>query len=398
MKALLLENIHPSAKTNLEKAGYEVDLLSHALNEDELSERIKSYHMLGIRSKTRVTDKVIAAADQLLAIGAFCIGTNQIDLNSCREKGIAVFNAPFSNTRSVVELALAEMIVLMRQIPEKSTALHAGKWSKSAVGSNEVRGKNLGIVGYGNIGSQLSVLAESIGLNVYFYDLEEKLALGNAIQCQSMQELLELADVVSLHVDGRGSNELLITETEFSYMKEGVVFLNLSRGKVVDLDALEVNIRSGKIKGTAVDVFPSEPKSNDEPFESNLQNLPNTLLSPHVGGSTEEAQVDIAGFVPTKLMRYVEKGNTQNSVNFPNLQLPEFVGAHRLIHIHKNVPGIIAKINNILAHHHINILGQNLKTDDQIGYVILDINKQYDSALLSELEAIEHTIRFRTLN
>ncbi len=397
MKALLLENIHQSAKVNLENAGFEVELLPHALNEQELSEKIKGVSILGIRSKTQVTAKVVDSADELQCVGAFCIGTNQIDLEHCKKNGVAVFNAPFSNTRSVVELALAEMIMLMRQIPEKNARLHTGEWSKTAHGSNEVRTKNLGIVGYGNIGSQLSVLAESIGLNVYFYDLEEKLALGNAIQCHSLDALLEISDIVSMHVDGRVSNDLLISEREFSKMKDGVVFLNLSRGKVVDIEALTNNLKSGKIKGAAVDVFPIEPKANSEQFESPLQQFPNVILSPHVGGSTEEAQVDIAGFVPTKLARYIQQGNTQNSVNFPNLQLPSFEGSHRLIHIHKNVPGIIAKINNILAKHNINILGQHLKTDEQIGFVILDINKEYDRTLLKELEDIEHTIRFRVL-
>ena len=397
MKALLLENIHSSAKEKLESAGIEVELLETALSESELIVKIKDFEILGLRSKTQVTKNVINAADKLLAIGAFCIGTNQIDLLSAKNNGIAVFNAPFSNTRSVVELVIGEMIILMRQVYDKSVGMHNGKWNKSAVGSNEVRGKKLGIIGYGNIGTQLSILAEALGMEVSIYDLEEKLTLGNTAQSNALEALLKESDVISLHVDGRKENKFLVGKKEFGLMKEGVVLLNLSRGEVVDLEELAINLKRGKVKGTAVDVFPVEPKSNNELFESPLQGLPNTILTPHVGGSTEEAQENIAGFVPSKLVAYLERGNTQNSVNFPELRLPPIGETHRLIHIHKNVPGIIAKINILLANYEINILGQHLKTDESIGYVITDIDKKYDAKLLEELRSIENTIRFRLL-
>jgi len=340
---------------------------------------------------------VLENADRLMAIGAFCIGTNQIDLDAAQEKGVAVFNAPFSNTRSVVELAIGEIIMLTRNIFDKGVLMHQGKWDKSASGSKEIRGKKLGIIGYGNIGAQLSVVAESIGLDVYYYDLEEKLALGNATKLESLKELLQTADIISLHVDGRPDNKNIIGKAEFELMKDGVIFINLSRGHVVDIPALKVHIESGKIKGCAVDVFPQEPKSNKDPFESELKGLPNTILTPHIGGSTEEAQENIGNFVPNRIMEYINTGTTTNSVNFPNLQLPRLQNAHRLIHIHKNVPGIIAKINQLFAKHEINISGQYLKTNEKIGYVITDIDKAYSKDLIKELRAIEHTIKFRVL-
>jgi D-3-phosphoglycerate dehydrogenase len=332
-----------------------------------------------------------------MAIGAFCIGTNQIDLIAATRKGIAVFNAPFSNTRSVVELALAEMILLVRKIADKSAKMHRGIWDKSADGSFEIRGKKLGLVGYGNIGTQLSVLAESLGMNVYYYDIDEKLALGNAIKCKSLKELLERVDVVSLHVDGREANTNLIGKREFEWMKEGVIFINLSRGHVVDIHALKDAITSGKVAGCAVDVFPHEPVSNQEEFISELRGLPNTLLTPHIGGSTLEAQENIGHFVPGKFMDYINTGSTSNSVNFPNLALPTLDNAHRLIHIHENVPGILARINQTLADHNINIVGQYLKTNEHIGYVITDIDKAYNKEVITELKEIEHTIKFRVL-
>jgi D-3-phosphoglycerate dehydrogenase len=332
-----------------------------------------------------------------MAIGAFCIGTNQIDLDAATKKGVAVFNAPFSNTRSVVELAIAEMIMLIRNIVDKSNKMHKGQWDKSAKGSFEVRGKKLGIIGYGNIGAQLSVLAENLGMKVLYYDKEEKLALGNATKCKSMKELLTQSDIVTLHVDGRESNTNIIGENEFAQMKKGVIFLNLSRGHVVDVKALRENILNGKVAGCSVDVFPYEPISNDEEFISELRGLPNTILSPHIGGSTLEAQENIGNFVPGKIMDYINSGNTSNSVNFPNLTLPTLENAHRLIHIHNNVPGILAKINNVLAAHGINIVGQYLKTNEHIGYVITDINKEYDKDVIKDLRAIEHTIKFRVL-
>jgi D-3-phosphoglycerate dehydrogenase len=394
---LLLENIHPVAATILRSEGFTVETLPHALTEDELCEKIKNVSVLGIRSKTQVTEKVLQHANRLMVIGAFCIGTNQINLQAATRKGVAVFNAPYSNTRSVVEMALAEMIVLMRKLFDKSAKLHQGIWDKSAEGSYEVRGKRLGIVGYGSIGSQLSVLAESLGMRVFYYDIEEKLALGNATKCKSLKELLELSDIVSLHVDGRTSNHHLIGEREFSWMRQGVIFLNLSRGHVVDIQALRNAILSGKVAGCAVDVFPYEPASNNEEFISELRGLPNTILTPHIGGSTREAQENIGQFVPARIQDYINTGSTSSSVNFPNLALPTLQNAHRLIHIHENVPGILANINRILANHNINIVGQYLKTNELIGYVITDIDKEYNKEVIKELRGIAHTIKFRVL-
>lgn len=397
IKVLLLENVHPIGVELLEKEGFTVEEYPAGLDEEELAEKIKGVSILGIRSKTQVTSKVLENADRLMAIGAFCIGTNQIDLEAAQERGVAVFNAPFSNTRSVVELAIGEIIMLTRNIFDKAVLMHEGKWDKSASGSKEIRGKKLGIIGYGNIGAQLSVVAESIGLDVYYYDLEEKLALGNATKLDSLKELLQTSDIISLHVDGRPDNKNVIGEAEFKLMKDGVIFINLSRGHVVDIQALKTNLESGKIKGCAVDVFPEEPKSNKDPFESELKGLPNTILTPHIGGSTEEAQENIGNFVPNRIMEYINTGTTTNSVNFPNLTLPRLQNAHRLIHIHKNVPGIIAKINQLFAKHEINIAGQYLKTNEKIGYVITDIDKAYSKDLIKELRAIDHTIKFRVL-
>jgi D-3-phosphoglycerate dehydrogenase len=397
INVLLLENVHPVAIELLKAEGFTVEAHTAALTEDELCQKIKNVSVLGIRSKTQVTEKVLQHANRLMAIGAFCIGTNQIDLKTATKKGIAVFNAPFSNTRSVVELAIAEMIMLLRNIFDKSAKMHSGKWDKSASGSFEIRGKKLGIIGYGNIGTQLSVLAESIGMKVYYYDVEEKLSLGNATRCKSMKEVLEQADVVSLHVDGRKSNTNLIGHKEFNLMKPGVVFINLSRGHIVDIQALKENIQSGKVAGCAVDVFPYEPVSNQEEFVSELRGLPNTILTPHIGGSTVEAQENIGNYVPGKIMDYINTGSTSNSVNFPNLVLPTLENAHRLIHIHNNVPGILAQINQILADHNINIAGQYLKTTEAIGYVITDIDKEYNKEVIKALRSIEHTIKFRVL-
>jgi D-3-phosphoglycerate dehydrogenase len=397
INVLLLESIHPIALKFLKHEGYNVEVHAGGLDEDELCEKIKNVSILGIRSKTQVTKKVIENANRLISIGAYCIGTNQIDLKACAEKGIAVFNAPFSNTRSVVELAISEIILLLRNLPDKFGKMHQGQWEKSAAHSYEIRGKKLGIVGYGNIGSQLSVLAEAMGMSVYYYDQEEKLALGNAKKCTSLEDLLSTVDVISFHVDGRGSNEHMISTKEFEMMKPGVIVINLSRGHVVDLEAFKVAIESKKVAGAAVDVFPEEPKSNEEPFESILKGLPNTILTPHIGGSTIEAQENIAQFVPSKIVEYINTGSTTNCVSFPNLQLPILENAHRLIHIHHNVPGMMAKINNVLANHEINIVGQYLKTNESIGYVITDIDKEYDKELINELKEIENTIRFRVL-
>ena len=397
INVLLLENVHPVAIELLKSEGFNVESHAAAMTEDELCERIKNVSVLGIRSKTQVTARVLESANRLMTIGAFCIGTNQIDLKAATKKGIAVFNAPFSNTRSVVELAVAEMIMLIRNIVDKSAKMHQGVWDKSAKGSFEVRGKKLGLIGYGNIGTQLSVLAESLGMRVLYYDREEKLSLGNAIKCKTMKEVLENADVVSLHVDGREANTNLIGEKEFALMKKGVIFINLSRGHVVDIKALRENILNGRVAGCAIDVFPYEPVSNEEEFQSELRGLPNTILTPHIGGSTLEAQENIGQFVPGKFLEYINTGSTSNSVNFPNLTLPTLENAHRLIHIHDNVPGILAKINQVLADHGINIAGQYLKTNEQIGYVITDINKEYNKEVIKELRAIEHTIKFRVL-
>ena len=397
ISVLLLESIHPKAVELFRKEGYQVEIHPGALEEDELCERIKNVSILGIRSKTQVTKKVLANANKLMTVGAFCIGTNQIDLNTCLEAGIAVFNAPYSNTRSVVELAIGQIIMLSRNIFAKSEKMHQGVWDKSAAGSFEVRGKKLGIVGYGNIGSQLSVLAENLGMEVYYYDVVEKLQLGNAKKCSTLKELLGLADFVSLHVDGRGTNKNFFGAAEFEAMKEGVIFLNLSRGHIVDIPSLVQNLKSRKIRGAAVDVFPKEPVNNAEEFMSELRSLPNVILTPHIGGSTSEAQENIANFVPNRIMEYINTGNTYQSVNFPNIQLPELKNAHRLIHIHENVPGVLANINNVLAKNHVNILGQYLKTNEQVGYVITDINKGYDKGVINELRSITHTIKFRML-
>ncbi|WP_209330274.1 phosphoglycerate dehydrogenase [Lunatimonas salinarum] len=397
INVLLLENVHPVGIELMKQEGYNVEVVNSALSEEELAEKIKTVSVLGIRSKTQVTKKVLENANRLIAIGAFCIGTNQIDLETCQEKGIAVFNAPFSNTRSVVEMAIGEIIFLRRKLFDKSVNLHKGIWDKSASGSFEIRGKKLGIIGYGNIGAQLSVLAENMGMDVYYYDVLEKLALGNATKIESLDSLLETCDVISLHVDGRKENHNLINRERLQKMKKGALLINLSRGHVVDIPALKDSLESGHLAGAAIDVFPSEPKNNEEPFESELLGLPNTILTPHIGGSTLEAQINIAKFVPGKIMEYINTGNTYNSVNFPNIQLPFLQNAHRLIHIHQNEPGIMAKINQILANHEINIVGQYLKTNERIGYVITDIDKAYSSRVIDDLKNIQGTIRFRML-
>ena len=397
IKVLLLENVHPKAEKILKEEGYQVEIHAGGMDEEELAERIKDVSILGIRSKTQVTSKIIENARRLLAVGAFCIGTNQIDLEACLKRGIAVFNAPYSNTRSVVELAIAEIIMLLRKIPQRTSEMHQGKWLKSAANSFEIRGKKLGIVGYGNIGSQLSVLAENLGMEVYYYDLVEKLALGNVRRCQSMDELLAQVDVVSLHVDGRNSNLNFFGKEHFEKMKQGAAFINLSRGFVVDIDALKESIESGHLVGAAIDVFPQEPKNNKEEFISSLRGLPNTILTPHIGGSTQEAQENIGNFVPNQIIDYINTGSTSNGVNFPQVLLPTLKDAHRLMHIHDNVPGILARMNQIFAKHKINIVGQYLKTNETIGYVITDIDKAYSEEMIEELKSIEDTIRFRVL-
>jgi len=397
INVLLLENIHQHAVALFRKEGYNVETVSTALEESELCERIKDVSILGIRSKTMVTEKVLEHANSLIAVGAFCIGTNQIDLTSCLKNGVIAFNAPYSNTRSVVELAIGEMIVLIRQIFERSNQLHAGHWIKSSKHAYEIRGKKLGIIGYGNIGTQLSVLAEALGMQVYFYDTVDKLALGNARKCASLHDLLREVDVVTVHIDGRKENTHFIGAAEFEAMKDGVVFMNLARGHVVDVPSLVDALKSGKVLGAGVDVYPHEPRNNGEGWVSALQGFPNVILTPHIGGSTEEAQYAIADYVPNKMIDYVNSGNTFNSVNFPSMVLPEFSIAHRLIHVHDNVPGILAKINTVMGQHNINIVGQYLKTNEKIGYVITDIDKEYDKEVIESLKSIPNTIKFRVL-
>ena len=395
-RALLLENIHSDAAWNLKDAGWDVERLDRALSEDELVERLSGVQLLGIRSNTTVTARVLDSAPDLLAIGAFCIGTNQIDLAAAAGRGVAVFNAPFSNTRSVVELALSEIIALTRRLTVKDRDMHAGRWDKSAVGSHEVRGRRLGIVGYGNIGSQLSVLAEALGMSVLFYDSADKLALGNARRCGSLDELLAESDVVTLHVDGRVSNSSLFGEEQFSRMRAGSLFLNLSRGFVVDHGALRRHVESGHIAGAAVDVFPVEPKRAGEEFVSELRGLPNVILTPHVGGSTEEAQQDIGHFVSGKLRDYAAEGSTSLSVNLPPVALPRTSG-RRLLHLHLNTPGVLASVTSLLAEHGINIEGQLLATRGTLGYAITDVGDTDLGSLLDDLRAMPETVRLRVL-
>jgi len=396
IKILLLENVHPAAFDNLSEDGFSVELVKHSMPEEELIRKIRGVHVLGIRSKTQVTQKVLDAANKLLVVGAFCIGTTQIDLDYCKRKGVVVFNAPYSNTRSVVELAIGEIIMLMRNIFPRSTEIHNGLWNKTASNSREVRGKNLGIVGYGNIGKQLSVLAEAMGMRVYYYDIEDTLALGNAVQCTTLEDLLNVSDVVSLHIDDNPANRNFIGEREIGQMRDGAMLINLSRGFVVDIQALVSNLKNGKLGGAAIDVYPEEPAANGE-FITELQGLDNVILTPHIGGSTEEAQRNIADFVPNKIMDYMNSGSTVDAVNFPNIRLPKQLNSHRFLHIHRNVPGIMAKINEVLAKYEMNISGQYLSTDSEVGYVITDLDKDYPKELIQALKKVENTIKFRVL-
>jgi len=396
-RALLVENIHPGAVALLEAAGWSVSTLNRAVGESELVDLIADVELIGIRSQTHITERVLDKASRLMAVGAFCIGTNQIDLPAATQRGVGVFNAPFSNTRSVVELVVSEIIALTRRLTDKNAAMHAGVWDKSATGSHEVRGRRLGIVGYGNIGTQLSVLAENLGMSVAFYDTADRLALGNARRCSSLEELLGSVDVVTLHVDGRPDNRNFFGDAEFARMLPGSIFLNLSRGFVVDHEALRAHIISGHLAGAAIDVFPKEPGSRNEPFESQLRGLPNVILTPHVGGSTEEAQEDIGQFVGHKLLDYVQTGATSLSVNLPNLELPARAGAHGVVHIHRNTPGVLAKINAIFADHRVNIEGQALGTRGEVGYVITDVASDFTPEMLSRLAGMDETIRIRTL-
>ncbi|HTW99330.1 MAG TPA: phosphoglycerate dehydrogenase, partial [Acidimicrobiales bacterium] len=397
LRALLAEAIHPDAVPLLASAGMKVETLDTALSEEALLERLPAVDVLGIRSRTELTERVLEAAPHLLAIGAFCIGTNQVDLATATRLGIAVFNAPFSNTRSVVELAIAEMIAMTRRLTDKAAAMHAGIWDKSAVGSHEIRGRRLGIVGYGNIGSQLSVLAETLGMRVLFYDTADKLALGNARACASLEELLEAVDIVTLHVDGRPANRMLFGEAELARMRPGSIFLNLSRGFVVDHAALRAHLLSGHLAGAAVDVFAEEPERKGEPFVSELQGLPNVILTPHIGGSTEEAQRDIGNFVAGKLARYTGAGTTTLSVNLPGLDLQQEPGPTRLCYLHRNVPGVMGKLNSLVAERGLNVDDEVLSTRGEVGYVVTDVSPEAPEELLAAITGLEATVRLRAI-
>ena len=398
VRILLLEGIHPSAVDTFRDAGYNnVELLPTALNEDDLIEKIKGVHFIGIRSRTQLTRRVFEAADRLLAAGCFCIGTNQVDLQAAKENAVVVFNAPYSNTRSVAELVLGQAILLLRGIPAKNAAAHRGGWLKSAKNSFEIRGKTLGIVGYGSIGSQLSVLAESLGMRVIFHDTVSKLPLGNAAQVSSLDTLLAKSDVVSLHVPELDSTKDMIGAPEIGLMKAESILINASRGTVVDIDALAAALDEQRILGCAVDVFPVEPKGNDDPFESPLIAFDNALLTPHIGGSTMEAQVNIGVEVAEKLVRYSDNGSTLTSVNFPEVALPPHPNHHRLLHVHENVPGVLSSINQVFGNAGINIAAQFLQTDESIGYVVIDVSADSSEEAMDALQTIEHTIKVRRL-
>ena len=398
VRILLLENISDAAVAEFEAGEYtEIERVSGAVSEAELIEKIKGVHILGIRSKTQITENVIEAADKLLAIGAFCIGTNQINLNAATKKGIAVFNAPYSNTRSVAELVIGLCVVLIRKISDKNTAAHRGIWMKDAKGSFELRGKTLGIVGYGNIGSQVSVMAEALGLNVIYYDIITKLPHGNAKQIRDLDELLAQSDIVTLHVPSDETTRNMINDATLSAMKTGAIFLNYSRGDVVELNALREHIERKHISGAAVDVFPEEPEKNGDEFISVLQNLPNVILTPHIGGSTEEAQANIGLDVTAKLIDYLEFGVSNGSLSVPPISVPHISGAHRILHIHENIPGVLGEINSRLSDKGINIVGQYLKTNDRIGYVILDIDTKLSGEAFDILKQVKGTIKTRML-
>jgi D-3-phosphoglycerate dehydrogenase len=399
MRSLLLENIHPSAVSALERGKVAVASEKRSLGEHELIAALKGVSILGIRSRTQISRTVLDQARDLMVIGAYCIGTNQVDLEAASLRGIAVFNAPYSNTRSVAELVIAEIIFLIRQLYNKVAGAHLGVWDKSAHSAREVRGKKLGIVGFGNIGSQVSTLAEAMGMDVYYYDIVDKLTIGNATRVPTLHDLLKTADVLTIHVDGNPANTNLIDEEEFSVMKDGVFLLNLSRGHVVNVDALAGHLRSGKVAGAAVDVFPNEPKDGKEPFSSPLQGIPNVLLTPHIGGSTEEAQENIAEFVSSKLLDYLNTGSTFTSVNFPKINAPKAddSNSHRLLHVHQNVPGVLSQINGIFAKNNVNVLSQYLRTNELIGYAIADVDREYKESLFDDLRQVGHTIRVRIL-
>ena len=398
IKFLLLEGIHPSAIAVIQAAGYtQIDCVAGALSGDELERRLAGVHFLGIRSRTQLTRQVLEQAGRLAAVGCFCIGTNQVDLAAARDLGIAVFNAPFSNTRSVAEMVLAEAILLMRGIPEKSAMAHRGGWLKSAKDAFEVRGKTLGIVGYGAIGTQLSVLAEGMGMKVIFFDVVSKLPLGNASQVSHLDDLLGQADVVSLHVPETAATRWMMGAAQMAAMKQGGVLINASRGTVVDIEALADALRSRRLAGAAIDVYPDEPRSNDEPFESPLRGFDNVILTPHIGGSTVEAQANIGIEVAQKLVRYSDNGTSISSVNFPEVALPAHPGKHRLLHIHRNVPGVLSEINRVFSQRQINIAAQYLQTRANVGYVVIDIDAEHSDLALASLADVPGTLRCRVL-
>lgn len=398
IRFLMLEGLHDNAFKVLHEAGYNnIENIKTALDPEELAEKIKDAHFIGIRSRTNLTRDILEKAEKLVAIGCFCIGTNQVDLDAARELGIPVFNAPYSNTRSVAELVLAEIIMLMRGIPEKNAVVHRGGWGKSAKDSYEVRGKTLGIVGYGSIGTQLSILAENMGMKVIYHDVVTKLPLGNARQVANLEELLSQADIVTLHVPDLPSTRNMITANELAIMKPKSHLINAARGKCVDIDALADALKSGHIIGAAIDVFPKEPKSADEEFESPLRQFDNVILTPHIGGSTQEAQANIGLEVAEKFVRYSDMGDTITSVNFPNISLPQKSGSHRLLHIHKNVPGVLSQINKSFADANINILAQSLMTEEDVGYLVMDVGDGDSQKALDALKHVPETIRVRVL-
>ncbi len=398
IKFVLLEGVHQSAVDTLKAAGYSnIDYLTGALTGDELIERVKDAHFIGLRSRTQLTREVFEKAEKLIAVGCFCIGTNQVDLGAAQEYGVAVFNAPYSNTRSVAELVIAEAILMLRGIPAKNAGCHRGEWLKSAAGSFEIRGKTLGLVGYGSIGSQVSVLAEALGMRVIFCDVINKLPLGNAAQVPTLDALLSKADIVSLHVPEIASTKNMMAKEQFAKMKPGALFINASRGTVVDIDALADALESGHIAGTAIDVFPVEPKSNNDEFVSPLRKFDNAILTPHIGGSTAEAQENIGLEVASKLVKYSDNGTTTTSVNFPEVALPSQEKAHRLLHVHANEPGVLVAINQIFSENNINIVGQYLQTNDKVGYVVIDIEAASSDMALEKLRAIPGTVRCRVL-
>ncbi|WP_303818807.1 phosphoglycerate dehydrogenase [Actinobacillus minor] len=398
IKFLLLEGVHQNALDVLQAAGYtNIEYHKKALDGEELIEAIKDAHFIGLRSRTHLTKEVLAHANKLIAIGCFCIGTNQVDLQEAKRRGIPVFNAPFSNTRSVAELVLAEIILLMRQVPKANAEVHRGVWNKSAAGSNEVRGKKLGIIGYGHIGSQLSVIAEAVGMQVYFYDIENKLPLGNAQQIATLDELLSSCDAISLHVPENASTKNLMNAARIAQLKEDAVLINAARGTVVDIDALAARLEAGSLRGAAIDVFPEEPASINDPFESPLRQFDNVILTPHIGGSTSEAQANIGTEVANKFVKYSDNGSTLSAVNFPEVSLPTHDNTKRLLHIHANKPGILNKINQVFVDANVNIAGQYLQTDPEIGYVVIDVQSEDTADFLARLKEIDGTIKARVL-